>query len=124
MEDLRPQVKTAAQALGQALKDTPALRAYAEASAQLSADNAATGLLDELQRLQADIRQRQSDGHVGPGDIMRLRRLQNDVQANETIAAFVQAQSQAQGFLRQVNTDLSERLGVDFATLGRVSTCC
>ncbi len=124
MGDLRPEVKTTAQALGHALKNTVPLDEYAKATARLAADGEATGLLDELQRVQAEVRLRQNDGGVTPADLERLRHLQSTVQAHPTIAAFLDAQLQAQASLRQVNMEISERLGVDFATLGRVSTCC
>ncbi len=124
MGDLRPEVKTAAQALGHALKNTTPLDEYAKATARLEGDDEAKGLLDELQRVQADVRLRQTDGGVSAADLERLRHLQSAVQAHPTIAAFIDAQLRAQASLRQVNVEISERLGVDFATLGRVSNCC
>ncbi len=124
MGDLRPEVKTTAQALGHALKSTAPLDEYTKATARLEADGEATGLLDELQRVQAEVRLRQSDGGVSAADLERLRHLQSTVQTHPTIAAFIDAQLQAQASLRQVNAAISERLGVDFATLGRVSNCC
>ncbi len=124
MGELRPEVKTAAQALGHALKTTAPLDEYARVTARLEVDGEATGLLDELQRVQAEVRLRQNDSGVSPADLERLRYLQSTVRAQPAIAAFIEAQSQAQVFLRQVNLEISERLGVDFATLGRVSNCC
>ncbi len=124
MGELRPEVKTAAQALGHALKTTASLDEYARVTARLEADGEATGLLDGLQRVQAQVRLRQSDGGVSAADLEHLRHLQSTVQTHPTIAAFIDAQLQAQASLRQVNMEISERLGVDFATLGRMSTCC
>ncbi len=121
--ELKPELKQAVQALGSALKEAPALHAYYEATARLEADRQATGLLDELQRVQADIRTRQVKGAVSQADLGRLRQLQGDVQSNRTIAAFFEAEQIATLCLREVNQEISQLLGVDFATLGRVNTC-
>ena len=124
MKELPPELKHATQNLGDALKNSPALRAYADALAKMEADVNATALLDDLQRLQADIRTRQSNGGVTADDTVRLRRLQADVQAHPTIATFLAADQQAKAYLPQVNQTISSLLGIDFASLGRVSGCC
>ena len=124
MKELPPELKQATQNLSNALKNVPALRAYADAIARMETDAQAKALLDELQRLQADIRTRQSDGEVTADDTVRLRRLQADVQAHPTIATFLAADQQAKAYLPQVNRTISSLLGIDFASLGRVSGCC
>ncbi len=123
MKDLRPELKQAAQALGNALKNTPPLRAYAEAAAKMEADAQATALLDELQRVQSDIRIRQSNGGVTQADITRLRKLQYQVQTHPTIAAFIEAQQNATAFLPEVNQEISQLLGIDFASLAAPASC-
>jgi len=124
VEPLSPELREAARVLGAALKNTPALRAYTDAVARMEADAHATALLDELQRVQSDIRTRQSnDGGVTMEDLARLRQLQYAVQTHPTIAAFIEAQQNALAFLPQVNQEISQLLGVDFATLGRVNVC-
>ena len=124
MNELTPELKQAAQALGDALKNTPPLRAYADATAKMEADAQATALLDELQRVQSDIRMRQSNGGVTQDDITRLRQLQSDVQTHPTIAAFIEVEQKANAYLPYVNQSISDLLGIDFASLGRVSGCC
>jgi cell fate (sporulation/competence/biofilm development) regulator YlbF (YheA/YmcA/DUF963 family) len=123
VNELRPELKQAAQNLGNALKNTPPLRAYADAAAKMEADAQATALLDELQRAQSDVRVRQSNGGVTQDDIARLRQLQYQVQTHPTIAAFIEAQQEATAYLPQVNQEISQLLGIDFASLGRVNTC-
>ncbi len=124
MTTLRPGLNQATQALGNVLNETPPLRAYAHAAAKLGADGQATALLDELQRVQSDVRARQSNGGVTEADLVRLRQLQQVVQSNPTIAAFIEAQQNAQAYLPEVNQAISELLGVNFAALGRASVCC
>ncbi len=123
MTELKPELKQAVQALGQALKNTPALRAHTDATARLDADDEATSLLDELQRVQAEIRTRQAKGGVAQADLARLRQLQNAVQSNRTIAAFIEAEQSVTRSLPEVNQEISELLGVNFAQLGRVNKC-
>ena len=124
MKELSSEMKQAVQNLGNALKSTPLLRAYADAISKMTVDAQATALLDELQRVQADIRVHQSNGGVTQQDTERLRQLQFDVQAHPTIAAFLAADQQAKAYLPQVNQAISDLLGIDFASLGRVSGCC
>ena len=123
MNELTPELKQAAQALGDALKNTPPLRSYADAAAKMAADAQATALLDELERVQADFRVRQSNGGITQADIARLRQLQNDVQTNPTIAAFIEAQQVATAFFPEVNQEISQLLGIDFASLAAPASC-
>ena len=123
MKELRPEVKQAAQVLGDALKNTPPLHAYEEAAAKMATDTRATALLDELERVQADFRVRQSNGGISQADIARLRQLQNDVQTNPTIAAFIEAQQVATAFFPEVNQEISQLLGIDFASLAAPASC-
>jgi len=124
MKELPPELKQAALQLGSALKDTASLRAYADARVQMNAYAQATGLLDKLQRAQADLRVRQLNGGVTADDIARLRQLQSEVQSHPTIAAFLAADQQAKAYLPQVNQAISDLLSIDFASLGRVQGCC
>jgi cell fate (sporulation/competence/biofilm development) regulator YlbF (YheA/YmcA/DUF963 family) len=121
MKELPPELKQAALQLGSALKNTAPLRTYADARVQMKADTQATALLDELQRAQADVRQ--SNG-VTADDIARLRQVQSEVQSHPTIAAFIAAEQKAKAYLPQVNQAISDLLGIDFASLGRVQGCC
>ena len=124
MKELPPELKQAAQNLGSALKNTSPLRAYADARTQMNADAQATALLDELQRAQTNLRVRQSNGGVTADDLARLRQLQSEAQAHPTIAASLAADQQVKAYLPQVNQAISNLLGIDFASLGRVSGCC
>ncbi len=124
MKKLPPELKQAVQTLSEAVKQAPPLRAYTEALAKMEADRSATDLLDELQRVQADLRVRQSNGGITQADTVRLRQLQAGVQAHPTIAAFLAADQAAKAYLPQVNNLISDLIGIDFASLGRIKGCC
>jgi cell fate (sporulation/competence/biofilm development) regulator YlbF (YheA/YmcA/DUF963 family) len=60
---------------------------------------------------------------VTQSDIDELRAVQTQVMANPVIMAFSQSQGDAVNFLREVNLEISQTLGVDFARLAKQSTC-
>ncbi len=123
MTELKPELRLAAQALGESVKKSPAFVAYQDAIRKLEADEKASQLLDELQRVQADIRARQSSGTMNEKDVARLGELQGQVQSNRTISVFMEAEQIAALCLPELNQAISEMLGIDFAALGRVKTC-
>jgi len=89
--------------------------------------NAAAGARELLQRLsqaQAELRQKQAQQTVAQSDIDQLRALQSAVQADRTIADYIHAQQAAVGFLREMNREIGELLGVDFAALAKRPGCC
>ncbi len=124
MKKLTPELQQAVQTLNAALKESPPLRMYTAALVKMEADPSATGLLDELQRVQADLRVRQSNGSITHEDTARLRQLQADVQAHPKIAAFLAADQEAKTYLPVVNNLISDLIGIDFASLGRIKGCC
>ncbi len=125
MKPLQPELEQAVQALNTALKQASPLQAYNDTLSKMEDDASATQLLDELQRVQSDLRRRQSDGGISEADTARLHQLQADVQAHPTIAAFLAADQAAKVYLVQLNQFISDLLGIDFAALGRPkSGCC
>jgi cell fate (sporulation/competence/biofilm development) regulator YlbF (YheA/YmcA/DUF963 family) len=60
---------------------------------------------------------------VTQSDVEELRAVQTQVQANPAIIAYAQSQQDAVNFLREINQEISQLLGVDFATLAKQSTC-
>lgn len=100
----------------------PFLR-YKAAEEKLNADHEALRLLTELSELQQKIRSQQYSGGISEEDLKQLRTLQNAVGTNETIQEYGLAQELAVAFLREANQEISNLLGVDFASLTNRSTC-
>ncbi len=121
---LDPQLQQATSQLGRTLRACPPVKAYLEACARLRSDAGATALLDELAQHQATIRTKQSNLTLSRSDIDSLRDLQYRVQGHPAIAAYLQAQEDLRTLLPQLNLEISQLLGVDFAALGRKSGCC
>ncbi len=98
--------------------------AYQQSQAQLASDPQARGMLGRFSALQAGLRRKQARGSVTQADIEELGAVQAEVQANTTITAYAQSQGEAVNLLREVNQEISQLLGVDFASLARQSSCC
>ncbi|MBL8056912.1 MAG: YlbF family regulator [Anaerolineales bacterium] len=114
-------VRTAAEALAQALLASEPFTAYEEAQARLMNDVAARTLLNDLAAAQAQLRRGPA---VTQAEIAHVRALQGEVQANAAIQDFALAQQGAVTELRAANAEISQLLGVDFAALAKRSGCC
>lgn len=101
----------------------PFLR-FKAAESRLNADHEAMRLMTELSEIQQKVRTQQYSSGISEGDIKRLRALQSAVGANETIQDYGLAQELAVAFLREVNQEISQLLGIDFASLARRSSGC
>jgi cell fate (sporulation/competence/biofilm development) regulator YlbF (YheA/YmcA/DUF963 family) len=96
---------------------------YQQSLAAMNSDSDAHSLLDLLSTLQTALRHKQSANSVTQTDIEELRTIQTQVQANPIIIAYAQSQQNAINFLREVNREISQTLGVDFAALAKQNTC-
>ena len=117
-------LQQATEQLGRALRASAPMKTYLDASTNLETDVEATGLLDELAQRQAALRVKQNDGGLTQAAIDDLRALQFRVQTQPTIVAYLQAQQDVRALLPQINYEISQLLGVDFAALARKSGCC
>ena len=118
-----PELYKATDGLIQNLLASESFLAYDQSQAQLESDPLARGLLERLSVLQTELRRKQTNGGVTQVEIEDLCAVQTQVQANATIMAYVQSQQEAVNFLREINQEISQLLGVDFATLAKQSTC-
>jgi len=123
---LSPQLLTATEALAVNLRQSEPFVLYHHARDLLEADAQAQALLRQLSEAQADVRARsgQARGEVTQHDVDQLRALQRMAQANRVIMDYVRTQQFALDYWREVNRDVSELLGVDFASLARRPGCC
>ena len=86
---------------------------YQRAQAQLNADSEAHALLNQLSQAQADLRKKQVNGGIN----------QARVQCNPVIIDYAQSQQEAITFLREINDEISQLLGTNFATFANHATC-
>ena len=121
---LPPAVLVAAERLATTLAGTEPIAAYRQAKKRLEADPDAGELLERFQSLQADLRVRQTRGTITQADVTRLRTLQRAVQSNRLIMDYAETQQSAQAYLPEVNQEISQLLGFDFARFAKPSGCC
>jgi cell fate (sporulation/competence/biofilm development) regulator YlbF (YheA/YmcA/DUF963 family) len=121
---LPPPLVEAIETLAAALFNTEPLAAYHRAVAALEADPDSTTLLNQFSAAQAEVRKRQGNGTITQFHLDRLRSLQRQVQANSTIMNYASAQQAALAYLPEVNLEISQLLGLDFASLAGPSGCC
>lgn len=120
---LSPQLQEATQSLIDNLLASEAFVHYQKARAHFNADSEAHELMDQLAKAQAHLRQKQSRGDVNQAEIDSLRLLQQQAQQNPIIMAYAQSQEESINFLREVNSEISQLLGINFATLANHATC-
>ena len=120
---LSPDLLAATHALADTLIQAEPLAAFHHALKALNGDTAATGLLDALGAAQADMRRSQMNGGTTQDAVEHMRELQRQVQVNSTIMTYVRAQRDAAAYLPGVNIDISDLLGIDFATFSNSATC-
>lgn len=120
---LSPQLQEATHSLIGNLLASEAFTRYGQARTRLDTDQEARSLLEQLTQSQASLRQKQAKGEVAQADIDKLRELQAKVQRSRVIMDYAQSQQEAVNFLREINTEISGLLGVNFATFANHSTC-
>lgn len=127
MDDTRvqlpPELLIATEKLAEILIHAEPIAAYKRAKARLDSDKEANALFELLSNAQAELRTRQMSGSVIQKDIDALRALQGEVQSNRVIRNYAKTQQAAIAFLPQVNQEISQLLGLDFASLALPANC-
>jgi len=96
---------------------------YQKAYAQFNENEEAQVLLEQLTQAQSRLRQKQGKGEVNQAEVDSLRLLQERVQRNSVIMTYAQSQQEAIHFLREINNEVSQWLGINFASFANHSTC-
>lgn len=109
--------------LARQIKFTKPVNDYLIAKEQFNSDGTAHKIMGDLSAFQKDIRQKQYDNQVTGQDLEQLRTLQKKAQENEVIASYAHSQQEAIDKLREINTEISGLLGIDFATLAKKNRC-
>lgn len=117
------EISTAVEQLADAILQAGPIAAYQQAKARLDTDSHARELLERFIKTQSHLRVRQSRNAVTQSDVDELRALQREVQSNRIIIDYAETQQAATAFLPAVNQEISQLLGVDFASLARPGCC-
>lgn len=109
--------------LAEQIKHTEPVNHYLIAKERFARDASAHKLMEDLSTCQKDIRRKQNNNEITPQDLEKLRSLQTDAKENEVILSYSLSQQQAIGKLREINAEISNLIGIDFASLAK-NTCC
>jgi cell fate (sporulation/competence/biofilm development) regulator YlbF (YheA/YmcA/DUF963 family) len=101
----------------------PFLR-YKETQLKLKSEPGMVQLLEDFSQLQQKIRAQQFSSGISQTEINWLHRLQSEITQKETFQENESARLNAVAFLREVNQEISNLLGIDFASLTRKSGGC
>lgn len=125
MTDTAITLSTAMQAathnLGQSLADSEPFTRYVNAQSNLENDQTASDLLDILISTQNSFQRQQRQGGVTQADIDQIKAVQGQVQKNPTIMEYANSQKEAIAFLKEINKEISQQLGMDFALIAKRS---
>lgn len=121
--EISPMMQEAAEALIGNLLASEVLIRYQQARGRLNTDDQARRLLQQLSSAQAELRQKQANGGVTQVEIDALRALQRQVQQNQAIMNYAQTQQEAINFLREINEEISQLVGINFASFANHATC-
>lgn len=121
--NLPPNILSATEHLAAAILQAKPVAAYQKAIARLDADSEARELLERFMQAQTDLRMGQARNTVTQADIDQIRALQRQIQSNQKIMDYAEAQQKAVEYLPAVNQEISQLLGVDFASLAGPASC-
>ncbi|MDR3573660.1 MAG: YlbF family regulator [Anaerolineaceae bacterium] len=105
------------------LQSEPFLQ-YHSSYKKLEEDSKASLLLQNLSKTQAELRRKQSQSKISEEELNHLRVLQQQAQSNKVILEYAEAQQAAIEYLKEINQEISNLIGIDFGSLARRSGCC
>lgn len=120
---LTPSLHEATDALISNLLASEAFIHYQQAQTFLDDDRQAHKLLEQLSQAQANLRQIQANGGVIQAEVDLVRTLHEQVQGNAIIMTYAQAQQEVINFLREINDEISQLLGINFASFSNRTNC-
>lgn len=120
---LSPSMQEATNVLIDNLLASEAFILYQQALTRLNNDHQARAILEQLSQAQANLRKKQADGTTTQADIDTLRALHEQVQRNSVITNYAQTQQNAINQLQEINDEISQLLGINFASFANHTTC-
>ena len=118
-----PDLMATTQALTDNLLAAEPIVTYHQAYARYKTDLQARDLVQRLSQAQTDLRRKQASGGVTQAEVDQLRQLQSAAHANRVVIDYAQTQQAAVNYLRTINQEIGQLIGVDFASLAKKSSC-
>jgi cell fate (sporulation/competence/biofilm development) regulator YlbF (YheA/YmcA/DUF963 family) len=108
--------------LGEAIADLPAYERFAEAKAAVEADEEAQERVREFEQLREEFVLARQTGDATNEDLRKLQRAQQELHDVPVMAEFLQARSELELELQELNEAISAPLAVDFGE--KAGGCC
>ena len=102
----------------------PVIKYYKNAQVKLNANEAAMELIRKLNAARKKLNEQQSSGTFNENSLNDYYNISNEVEKNQTIIEYSQAQKEAIQFLKNVNYEISQLIGIDFSSLIKRSNTC
>jgi cell fate (sporulation/competence/biofilm development) regulator YlbF (YheA/YmcA/DUF963 family) len=108
--------------LGEAITDLPVYRDYLEAKETVGADPELQENIQSFERLREEFVMARQAGDATNEDLRELQRTQQELHEQPKMAAFLEAKSELELRLQELNERVSEPLAVDFGQTA--GGCC
>jgi cell fate (sporulation/competence/biofilm development) regulator YlbF (YheA/YmcA/DUF963 family) len=120
---LSPELYQASLKLAEILRQAGPVTAYQNAKEQMESDPHAKSLLEKFIATQAELRVQQANQTITQEQMDHIRLLQAEVRSNPLIVRFAETQQVAIAFLPSINQQISQYIGIDFASLTSAAGC-
>ncbi|WP_254837723.1 YlbF family regulator [Natronomonas marina] len=120
--DLTEDVDELAAELGEAITDLPVYREYLEAKETVESDEDLQKEIQAFERLREEFMMARQAGDATNDDLRELQQTQQELHEKPKMEAFLQAQSELELRLQELNELVSEPLAVDFGQTA--GGCC
>jgi len=121
---LQPEISEVTIKLGNYLISSEPYVRYALAEQSMDNDDEVRSLMHRLAEAQERVREAQVRGTIIANDLQALSELQLQVKAIPVIKDYNASQQELAKFLQEINTEISQLLGINFALIARHSSCC
>lgn len=109
----------ATEALVESLAKSEAILRFTKANQALENDQDAQQMVQEATDLKQKLYAKDASGDFMRDKFPRFRELQDQITSNPVLEEQSQAQEMAINFLREINQEISQLLGIDFGSLTR-----
>ncbi|MFT4884172.1 MAG: cell fate (sporulation/competence/biofilm development) regulator YlbF (YheA/YmcA/DUF963 family) [Natronomonas sp.] len=120
--DLTSDVDELATELGEAITDLPAYQEFLEAKQAVEADEELQEEIREFEQIREEFMMARQSGTATNDDLRELQSAQQELHEKPKMSAYLQAQSEVELKLQELNEIISEPLEVDFGQ--KAGGCC
>lgn len=123
LSSLTQDLLTATESLAETLLHAEPILAFRVARSRYQASPGARKLMQDLAQAQAELRRCQAQNTITRELMERVQTLRKHVAATSVVMDYLYAERVALAYLPSVNQQISELLGVDYASLAGRSAC-